>query len=53
MKKLLGLLLLLVVIKGVLLMLSGCGVASAPEQPAPPPGLSVSGEARVGISGRF
>ena len=53
MKKLLGLLLLLVLIKGLLLMLSGCGAEAPPEQPAPPPGLNVSGEVRFGVSGRF
>lgn len=53
MKKLLGLLLLLVVAKGALLILSGCGAGGAPEAPQPPPGLTISGEARFGVSGRF
>ncbi|MGY6632754.1 MAG: hypothetical protein ACXIU8_03320 [Alkalilacustris sp.] len=53
MRKLLILLLALVALKGLLLLLSGCGVAAPPEQPAPPTGVSVSGEARFGVSGRF
>ena len=32
-----------------LLALSGCGVDGAPERPSPPPGVTVSGEGRIGV----
>ncbi len=53
MKRLLVFILLLVVVKAVLLTLTGCGVAGAPEAPPPPSGVTISGEARFGVSGRF
>lgn len=53
MKRLLVLILLLVVAKAALLMLTGCGVPGAPEAPDPPPGVTISGDARLGVTGRF
>lgn len=52
MKRLLVIVGLLVLAKGVLFMLSGCGVEGAPQapQPAPPPGLSIQGDARIGVT---
>ncbi|MGY6412040.1 MAG: hypothetical protein ACXIUV_13590 [Alkalilacustris sp.] len=53
MKRLLVFILLIVVAKAVLLTLTGCGVSGAPEAPEPRPGVTFSGEARLGIGGRF
>ena len=32
-----------------LLALSACGVDGAPERPDPPPGVTVTGDARIGV----
>lgn len=41
----------------LLVALSACGVDGPPQKPAatttPPPGVSISGEARMGITGRL
>ena len=39
-----------------ILALTACGVDGEPERPtqaAPPPGLSISGTAEIGVSGSF
>ncbi len=38
-----------------LLALAGCGVEGPPQapSPAPSPGVSVTGEARIGVTGRL
>ncbi len=33
--------------------LAGCGADGAPEKPAPKGGLTVEGEARIGVTGRL
>ena len=53
MKRLLVFILLIVVAKALLLTLTGCGVSGAPEAPDPPPGVTISGDARFGVIGRF
>lgn len=53
MRRLLAVVLLLVLIKGALFALSGCGAEAPPTPPPEAGGLSVSGEARFGVSGRF
>ncbi len=52
MKRLLMIVGALVLVKGLLFMLAGCGV-EAPPEPPPPPGVSIQGDARFGVSGRL
>ena len=50
MKKLLGIIGLLVLLKGVLFALAGCGVEAPPEPPATPEsGVTIDGDARMGV----
>jgi hypothetical protein len=52
MKRLLVIVGLLVLAKGMLFALSGCGVEGAPQPPGPPPGVSITGDARIGVEFR-
>ena len=52
MKKLLVILGLLVLVKGLLFMLAGCGVEAPPEPPARR-GVTIEGDARMGVVREF
>jgi len=53
MKRLLAFFGVLVLLKGGLSMLSGCGVEAPPRAPAPAQGVTVTGEASFGVTGSF
>ncbi len=42
---------LLILLSGFCAVLAGCGADGAPERPAPKGGLTVEGEALIGVSG--